>query len=90
MKTAALVMAFTVGVSRVGTGMAAPLSDLATVSLRNTHATKGFGAFALRGDGTDYRLGSRVGLVVDYQEMGRRAVHSAHSRRVFQRCHLYG
>jgi Lecithin retinol acyltransferase len=43
MKTAALVMLFMVGVSRVGTGVAAPLSDLATASLRNTHATKGFG-----------------------------------------------
>ena len=69
MKTSALVMLFMVGVSGVGTGIAAPLPDLATASLRNTHATKGFGGFALRGDGADYRLGRRVGLFVDYQEM---------------------
>lgn len=66
MKTPALIPLFLIGLMRVGTGIAAPLADLATGSLFQAHTTKGFTVY---GDGAHYKLGSRVGLFADYKAM---------------------
>ena len=66
MKTAAVMMLFVIGVIRVGPGVAAPLADLTTASLLRAYQA---GSFVVHSDGAHYRLGSGVGLFVDYKEM---------------------
>jgi hypothetical protein len=65
MKSTARMVFFVTAVLRVGTSIAAPLADLGAASLPQLRTT---GSFALR-EGAQYKLGSRVGLFVDYKEM---------------------
>ena len=65
MRTAALMIFLVAALMRIDTGIAAPLADLAAVSVRQARAN---GSFGLR-DGAHYNLASRVRLFVDYKEM---------------------
>lgn len=66
MKTATLTTLLVIGVMHVGTGIAAPPTDLANAALVHTRTTEGF---AVLDDGARYQLGNRLGLFVDYKEL---------------------
>ena len=65
MKVRALTMLVAAILTRVRTGMAAPLADLAAVSRPLAQTAK---VLELR-DGVRYTLGGKVGLFVDYKDM---------------------
>jgi hypothetical protein len=66
-KAAAPMIFLVIALTRTGTGIAAPMADVASASLPRPLATA-TGSFNLR-DGARYNLGRRVGLFVDYKEM---------------------
>jgi hypothetical protein len=65
MKAAALLVFILIALTSVGMGVAAPMADVATAPHLQPRGTD---SFSLR-DGARYKLGSRVGLFVDYKEM---------------------
>jgi len=64
-KAAAPMILLVIAVTRAGTGIAAPMADVARASLPQPRA---MATFSLR-DGAHYKLGSRVGLFADYREL---------------------
>lgn len=72
MKAVAVTMLVSIALTRIGTGIAAPMADLARASLARSRAIETAAlrdGFLISGDGARYKLGSRVGLFVDYKEM---------------------
>jgi hypothetical protein len=64
-KAAAPTILLLIALMRAGTGIAAPMADVARASLLQPLATESFNLH----EGARYSLGSRVGLFVDYKEM---------------------
>lgn len=65
----ATLMLFVIGTIRIGPGIAAPPANFATTSSLHalTTTTKGF---TLSGDVAHCQLGNRLGVFVNYKEMG--------------------
>ena len=78
MKAVAVTVLVSIALTRVGTGIAAPMADLARSPLNQPRALETSAlrdGFLILPDGARYSLGSRVGLFVDYKEM--KAVNGA-------------